>query len=267
MPDISLIASAIRKELFPDFMDSIHNTETANIEVIFAGPLQPESVRGIKNLTYIQTGNIKPAQCYEIARRHSTGEVIVWVADDCEFVGGVLTKAFQHWKSYNDKKIILSLQTKESGYGLPQGKLFDMNIHRFFGGRKDAPLMAPLGMISRVWLEELGGFDRRYICGQYENDVVMRSFSRGGTVLIFGDDKCFIDIDHLGKSIRAGECKGQMGFIKRPFAAGYKSDRAVLESTWWSGVRFYSSPKSFEPYDENYLYTQSQSNNISERWI
>lgn len=283
---ISLFASSVRPQLYESLFKSIDNEPLReHIEIIFAGNATPPAewfkVKNIKEginaifldrgypllFEYIKTGNIKPAQCYEIARRACISEVIVWIADDCEFVGGIISKAYEYWKSQNNEKLILSIQTKESGYNLPKGQLFDMNVHRFFGGRRNTPLMAPLGMMSTKFLNDLGGIDRRYICGQYENDIVMRACSQGANVEIFGNKDCFIDIDHLGKSILIGESKTENDFLKRPFAKGYNKDREVLEKSWVKDgkVSFVQLDK-FEPFDKENILTKSQSNNIPEMW-
>lgn len=259
---ISLIASSNRPELWSDFLNSL-DREWAEIEVVFAGPVKDPGITA-DNFRYINTADIKPAQCYEIARRHAIGEVVVWVADDCEFVGSVLSRAFEYWKNADNEKLILSLQTRETGYGARSGYLFPMESHRFFAERKESPLMAPLGMMSRKWLDELGGLDRRYICGQYENDIVMRACSDGGAVEIFGDSDMFVDIDHLGKSLRIGESKDESDFLLRPFASGYQHDRNILESTWWTGIKFRQSPAIFEPYKDKDLLTVNQS--FAGRW-
>jgi hypothetical protein len=229
---VSLFASAVRPKLWKCLVDSLGFT-LVNAEIVFAGNAEfDDRLFDGKYCKYIKTGNIKPAQCYEIARRHCTGEVVVWIADDCEFPNDVIGKAYKYWKSQNNEKLILSIQTKESGYNLPEGELFDMNKHRFFGLETSSPLMAPLGMMSRKFLDDLGGIDRRYVAGQYENDIVMRAYQHGATVEIFGGPDCYIDIDHLRKSIEIGESKNQEDFLNRPFARGYLKDREVLENSW-----------------------------------
>lgn len=285
---ISLFASAVRPKLWPALFKSLEsNTEPH--EIVFAGNNGPSNMNnhpGIiiiqDNFKYVNTFNIKPAQCYEIARRHCTGEVVVWTADDVEYPNDIIGKSYRYWKSKNNKKLILSLQTKETGYGQPNGQVFDMNVHRFFGGRFDTPLMAPIGMMSREWLEELGGLDKRYVSGQYENDIVMRALQYGATVEIFGDKNTYVDIDHLGKSIAIGESKDQNTFLKRPFASSYKQDRAILENSWTTFDRvkaervlreaskplLVSSLKdvsplqldTFQPYEDDNILTKSQSN-------
>lgn len=266
---VSIFASAVRPLLWEQCFKSIHGT-SCDFEVVFSGHNTKEEVEHfIKEypfFKYIHTSRIKPAQNYQISLSNCTKEVVVWTADDAEYPNDVIGKAYKYWKEKNNEKLILSIQTKESGYGLPVGQLFDMNMHRFFGGNRRTPLMAPLGMMSRKFLDKLGGIDRRYVSGQYENDIVMRAYEQGATVEIFGNHKCFIDIDHLGKSIMIGESTNQNDFRDRPFATGYAKDREVLEGSWkqtpqGSFIRL----DKFEPYEDKNILTVSQSN--KGKWI
>jgi len=275
---VSLFASSNRPKLYKSFFESLKGT-SVKYEVVFAGNKEPnpfvnsqwrcdvEANEG--DHRYILTENIKPSQCYEIARRACQGEVVVWVADDCEFPDDVIGKAYKHWKSKRNEKLILSIQTKESGYNLPQGALFDMNNHRFFGYDKSSPLMAPLGMMSRKFLDELGGIDRRFICGQYENSVIQLAYQYGAIVEIFGDKDCYIDIDHLKKSLLIGESKSERDFLNRPFAKGYDIDRQVLEKLWVlpSGDISPIMLDKFEPFEDKDILIKSQSNNLKEMWV
>lgn len=269
---VSLIASSVRPQLYESFFDSLKDC-SVDYEVVFAGnigqnereykPILPNSEKEMlkfmkhPELKYYCTENIKPAQCYEIARRKATKEVIVWVADDCEFKGDILGKAYNYWKAQNNKKLMLSLQTRE--FYLDSGDGFcDMTKHAFHGGNPKTPLMAPIAMISREYLEELGGFDRRYLCGQYENQVVMQAYADGAVVEVFGDKTSYVEIDHIKKSIRCGESKKTEDFFNRPFAKGYIHDRKILESVCaYEGNRI--KIRSFEPYEDKDLFTKSQS--------
>lgn len=238
---VSIFASAVRPQLWPAFFKSLEGA-SVEYEVSFAGNTNANDIMDymiIPNLfgkeiplKYTHTKNIKPAQCYEIARRNCTGETVMWVADDCEFPNNVIGKAYDYWKSQNNEKLILSIQTKESGYNNPKGSLFNMNEHRFFSWIPDSPMMAPLCLMSRKWLDELGGYDQRYVAGQGENDICQRAYANGGKVEIFGGADCYIDIDHLAKSIAIGESTNEKDFLERPFATGYHKDREVLENSW-----------------------------------
>jgi hypothetical protein len=272
---ISIIASSVRPQLYEAFFKSLEGT-SVEYEVVFVGnniefiteiiltgtyDLNPWKSTRYPKLNYIKTNNIKPAQCYEIARRHATGETIVWAADDCEFPNDVIGKAYKYWKEKNNKKLILSIQTREYYLTKPEDHkqgLTNMDWHVLHG--KGTPLMAPLAMISREYLQELGGFDRRYTCGQYENDVVMNAYADGAKVEVFGGKDCFIDIDHLGKFEKVSGKKGFKEHNKRPFASGYPHDRKILEGSWIrNGIVQKDRLDAFEPYKDTDLLTKSQS--------
>jgi len=259
--NVSIFASAVRPKLWESCLSSFNST-SCSFEVVFGGFNTPEEVKPFIDkypfFKYVHTANIKPSQVYEVTRRACSGETVVWFCDDAEVPNDVIGKAYKYWKSKRNEKLILSIQTKESGYNLPQGALFDMDNHRFFGYDKSSPLMAPLGMMSRKFLDELGGYDQRYISGQTENDVVMRAYLKGGKVEVFGDKDCYIDIDHLAKSILIGESKNERDFLNRPFAKGYDHDRKVLEKSWNTAGGMMIRCDEFIPFKDKDILTKSQ---------
>lgn len=245
---VSIFASAVRTSFYKTFLDSLKTT-TVPYEVVFAGPNTPEQVASYlaeyPQFKYIHTENIKPAQCYEVARRACLGETILWAADDCEFSPDLIGKVYRSWKELKSEKAIMSIQTLENGM------FVNMKVHSFFGGHRDTPLMAPLGLMSRKFCQELGGFDRRYICGQYENECVMMAIVLGGKVYIWGDKDNLITIDHYA---RHG--------ISRPFALGYNHDREILEKRWTKNGQVILEPQCpFEPYEDKDILIKSQSFN------
>ena len=261
-----MFAAAVRTNLWPTLLKSLVGT-TVDFEIVFCGPKEPSLAEKeeIKNIVgdwnefhFLKSGNTKPAQCYEIARRHCKGEVVVWCADDCLFSDDVIGKAYRFWKDCNDKKVILSLITRERY--TEKFFLTDLNAHTLKG--PNTPLMAPIAMMSREYLEQLGGLDRRYICGQYENSIVMKIYEDGGKLIQFKN--CPVVIDHF---VGHGGVSTVEGY-KRPFAQGYPSDRKVLEGSWIKDGKV--SPVQLdkhEPFEDKDLLTKSQSNNIPEMWI
>ena len=251
---VSIIASAIRVPFYKTFLDSLKSTSIV-YEVIFSGHNTIEDIAPIKleypEFKYIHTSPIKPSQCYEAARVNAIGETIHWSADDCEYSPDLIGKSYRRWKEINDEKVILSIQTRENG------QFCDMKKHVFFWWDTTSPLMAPLGLMSRAYLESLGGFDRRYVCGQTENAVVMETMEDGGRVEIFGDKENFINIDHMRRH----------GLV-RPFATGYNHDRAILEGSWGNGKKVLAKRRdAHEPYvhDETF-FLKSQSFN-KQHWV
>jgi len=257
---VSLIASSVRPQFYQTFLETLIGT-SVKCEVIFVGNARINSVieaikfanrdKEMVDFNYVSTENIKPAQCYEIARRKARGETVIWTADDCEHTPDIVGKAYNYWKEQNNDKWILSIQTIENK------QICNMLDHSFFGWNRNSPLMAPLGLMSRAYLEKLGGFDRRYICGQYENDVVMRVIADGGDVKVFGDkDNCII-IDHYRKH-----------GILRPFAKGYNHDRQILEGSWVKdGKVSLKINDKFEPYADEGILEKSQSFNLESQWV
>lgn len=241
---ISLFASAIRTKDWPAFMDSLDSNK-CEYEVIFCGPDNCGYTH--PKLTFIKS-MVKPAQCYEIARRACTGDLVHWTADDAVYSSRCLDEIVKFWEKINDRKTIISVQTKESGH-------FNvMRTHRFFGGFNESPIMAPLGVMSRVYLEHLGGIDSRYICGQYENDIVMRVLEDGGKVELFLDDY-YVDLDHKNKHDATGS----------KFAHGYEADRVLLEGSWYGGWSKWTWPAGpitrvdqFVPFISKNIKTVSQ---------
>jgi hypothetical protein len=128
--------------------------------------------------------------------------------------------------------------------------------------------MAPLGLMSREYLDELGGVDRRYICGQYENDWVMRVYADGGEVIIFGDKDNYINIPHQEKSKLIKESTDFATYQQRPFAKGYVSDRVVLEKSW-SRDKIVTLERydEFEPFEDEDILIKSQSKNLEGMWV
>ena len=92
-------------------------------------------------------------------------------------------------------------------------------FHHFFGNSHNTPVMAPLGLINRKLLLSLGGYDKRYISGQSENDVVMRTYEIEGRVEICME--AFLYIRHRHSHA-----------VPNPFREWYTSDRKVLEGSW-----------------------------------
>lgn len=233
--DISLIASSVRPHLWKECLDSL-KSNSCEYEVVFAGNLDREVVmpflKEYRQLRYIFTGNIKPAQCYEVARRAAKGKLIMWIADDCEFSPGLLDHVVDRFGRSLGFKTLLSIRTNEN----KQDNVLD--DHRFFDGFQDpehsSPLMAPLGCMEAEYLEDLGGFDRRYLCGQYENDVAMRVYADNGKVVKHESD--VVHIEHIRKHGASTK-----------FWSGYDHDRKILEDTWAIGgyvqpIKQYADP-------------------------
>jgi len=240
---ISLVASSIRPHLWSDLVRSLVGNKV-EYEIIFVGDFDvahatlPSCVKAIST-------KVKPAQCYEIGFRAATGDLIHWTADDAEYEMNALDKIVLTWKSINDSKVILAFTTVEDGRDCT-------HWHHLVGGRKDTPAMAPFGVMDMKFLREVGGYDRRFICGQSENDLVMRAYERGARVI---QTPYKVFVEHTKKH------GGNGGSVFRANGQGYYShDRSILEGSWLlnggvSPIRL----DAFEPFFEENILTRTQS--------
>lgn len=217
---ISLIASSVRPWLWDEFFRSLNGN--ISYEVVFSGNLTQFQVRPYLEkypmLKYIYTADcISPAQCYEISRRFATGVLIFWCCDDAELSPVLLDNVYDFYQEL-PKKSLVSIKTREDNLET------ELDDHRFFGFNRESPIMAPLGVISRKYLDSLGGFDRRYLAGQWENKCAMMVYEDGGDVVKYEDGCVFIE--HLKKHGRGTK-----------FWKAYEGDREILESDYAIGER------------------------------
>lgn len=240
---ISLVASAAR----PRFWDRLYYSCLRNKiewELICVGPNPPISGLPEENFTYIKS-NVKPAQCYEIGFRRARGTLVGWTADDADYnrFGAAKPPMLDViWEAYlqaDNPKTILAMRTLEDGNDVT-------SCHRFFFNEPHTPQMAPFGFINREWFRQLGGYDRNFVCGQSENDVVMRGLVDGGQVRLVNEAVVYV---------HHAECHGDY-----PFRSGYDQDREFLESCWVGEGRAISSRrlKSFMPFTDYELENINQ---------
>lgn len=221
---VSLVASANRVAHWKRFCDSLVETHIT-YEVIFVGDTPPREPMP-SFFRYIQS-SVKPSQCYEVSFREAKGEVIHWTADDASYVCpekgclNGLERAYNYYKFMesrfeNDGKSVVALRPIEDG-----GDVY--RFHRFFGGVEWSPVMAPFALINRkFFVEELGGYDRRFISGQSENDVVMRVMEAGGRVEICMD--AYLAVHH--RQVHPDRPSDNK------FRRFYDWDRKILEECW-----------------------------------
>lgn len=241
-PAISLVASAVRPEFWYRVYNSLLQNKTS-FEIIFVGPRPCQNVMP-ENFIYIPA-NVKPAQCYEIGLRAAQGEIVGWTADDANYNHSslncphALDIVYQRYINSGDPKLILAMSTYEDGNNVSE-------CHRFFFNQQETPRMAPFGFMNREWMRELGGYDRNFVCGQSENDLVMRALADGGRVELLQDAKVYV---------HHGECHGDY-----PFRSGYDGDREFLESCWLVNDRKVSPirVKTFMPFTDYELRTVNQ---------
>ncbi len=251
-PDISIVASAARPEFWDRFVESL-KFNTCSYEIIFVGPNPPLMNPLLRDkIRYFQS-DVKPAQCYEIGLRKARGTLVHWTADDADYnhpdlnCPNVLDIVWKEYTQAMNPKLILALRTVEDGNDVSRD-------HRFFFADQNTPQMAPLGFINREWLLSMGGYDKNFICGQSENDVVMRGLVDGGSVKLLLNAPVYL---------HHAQCHGVYSF-----RSGYEDDRKYLENCWVKeGFGTYQVStatlsqtrlKPFEPFSDEDIFTVSQ---------
>lgn len=237
---ISLFASAIRPHLWTKFLRATSKSSIEH-EIIFVGGVADDIVKEIggeyPNFKYVKTENIKPAQCYEVGRRNCIGEVILWCSDDFLFPENGINKIYEAWKSYDNDKVILALNTHD-----PNSNSNILNEMRFYTRNLNTPQMAPAGCMSREYLERLGGLDKRYLFGHWESDICMRTLADGGWIYRYED--IVIDIDRTNKNSAFNNNW-----------SGVNEDREILENSWViGGYKEYEKPFYAMIDNKNFIY-------------
>lgn len=219
IPKISFFASAIKSYNWKKVLDSLKSNKYF-YEVVFSGYLENEFIKETMpeypELRYITTDNIKPAQCYEVARRNCTGELVCWMDDDHIFSEGFVDKAYDYWKSLHNYKAIVATKFIE--------KESEDNVEnfRFYARNKNTPQMPLIGIMSREYLEELGGLDSRYIKSRWMCDIAMRALADGGKIYVFKD--VYATLDSANKN-----------GLYNNFWSGWNEDSEQLENSWVIG--------------------------------
>lgn len=248
--DLSIIAPAHRTKYWKEFYNSIDNYTNLDYEIIFVTDSIPkeEEIEGLYNLRWIFS-TVKPVQCVEIALRETKGDLIHWSADDTTYNIYCFDKAVDLYNSFNNYRTMVAFRNFEDGYNKESETT---EIHRFFS--KDAPRMMPYGIISKKLIEESGGIDRRFIAGQWENDLVMRAYSIGGKMKLSQNSIAYSDHrKHLSQN-------------EHNLRETWEFETQLLKSLWMnSDEKIVSRTSPIEKFNDNDLYTVSQGN--KGKWI
>lgn len=217
--DISLFMSAARPKWWQRMYESLLGNK-CDWEIVAVGPNVPKW-QPPKNFRYMHS-KFKPCQCYAIASHYTTGELIGYTADDAVYTADSLDKIWETYKATNNTKAIFTQSTIENGKDVSEE-------HHFFRHCKNAPQMAPMAFLNREWFFKIGAYDRNFVSGQSENDVVMRAFEDGGRIINVPESKVYLNHEEVhGGFIN----KIQYRLGKNSFRTGYFNDRRYLEECW-----------------------------------
>jgi len=151
-------------------------------EVIFVGP-NPPLFKLPPNMRFIHS-NVKPSQCYEIAVRESTGDLLIHMADDCEFITPqALDILYDVFTSKNDYRAVISCRFMLNG--VDQSHF----AHKLKIGPTwfpDSVIMPCFPIMSRRFYEELGGIDQQFLAVCFDMDLAMRIYEAGSCLTLCG---------------------------------------------------------------------------------
>ncbi len=237
---VSLVASANRCQWWMRFYDSLKGNKL-NWEIVFVGNKQPNFPLP-PNFKYVYA-TVKPCQCYQIGFWESRGKLIAWTADDAsynDFIPNCLDVAYDKWQQVeaqhgNDEKTAIAFNPCEDG-GWPQAK-----FHRLYGGWEETPFMAPFALVHRKYLTAPGrGYDKLFVSGQAENDIIMQVYEDGGRVEFCEEAKLYV---HHKQCHPRDPSSGKE---KNDFRAWYPKDRQRLEDAWIvGGYGYYEKLNAF----------------------
>jgi len=225
---ISLCMSSIRPWLWPEIIDSIKGNKYP-IEIVFVGDQKPTAPLP-ENVQY-HYATCKPAQAYQISFFRAKGELILWTADDAIYNfqnPNNLDILYDYFKSFNRKDLAIGMRAIEDGHDVTKN-------HRFFGKQIWSPIMYPFCAVDREFFHKIGGYDKKFICGQSENCVVMRIYEIGGEGHLCNNS--FVCVDHVHKHNWAKTNSNGFRFW-------YPKDREALENAWCvEGYGYYNKHK------------------------
>lgn len=235
-PTISIISSAARPENWMQFYESLIPTEIA-FELVFVGPNAPD-YQLPENFHFIKTF-VKPAQCFEIAARNASGELLLWTADDSLYITkNPLDRLYEVYSEQKSDKIIVS-----SNYHLATG------WDRFISQDLTSPRTALNGLLSSKLWHNIGGIDKNFIALGWDIDIDMRIHAMGGDIVmtdVYMDEK----VEGPGKPRSRGST----------LLSDHKpTDIARLHRLWMNdGVVHFDRTEPVERFSDVNILTRSQ---------
>lgn len=153
-----------------------------DFEFVFSGPEKPSNWKLPSNFRWIKT-NVKPSQGQHIAYLESQGDYILCVSDDGvgesweREKGGFLDVLFYYWQQECDgvghDKVVMAPKFKDGH------RTFSSPFIRS-GECRGPNTCLVAGLMKRSFMDEVGGFDKRFLGPFAQIDVAMELWARGG---------------------------------------------------------------------------------------
>lgn len=251
-PIISIIGPAHRTHFWKEFYRSVSFNEVP-IEIIFVTDKKPDFTLP-SNFKWIYS-TVKPVQCVEIALREAQGDIIHWTADDTIYNSGCFDNAYKTYQEFGFNNMVYFKCFEET-----RGKWLDKtNGHFLF---ENVPTIAkvsrslrmmPYGLMGRQLIKDVGGIDSQFIAGQWENDLVLRAYSQGSTMVFCEGAEAYGD--HNNKHLDIN------GNLENNLYDTHLTECNILQDLWvTNGELVLNRQRPVEKFVDKDLLTISQGN-------
>jgi hypothetical protein len=199
---LSIFLAGIRTEKWSRLFKSIsRTTSTIDYELIFVSPYDlPPKLAARGNVRLIKDFGC-PTRCYQLGLMHSTGDYVVWPADDGVFSRTMaVDKAIARIKDRKDVVALKYFEGERNNKSIKQERedWWHVGRHHMLKSCKYLPKHYYLIMnavIRRDYFMEIGGWDCRFEhLGLGSVDLAARLQNDGANVIL---GEKFMDIAHL----------------------------------------------------------------------
>lgn len=242
---ISIISSAIRTDLWPQFIDSFKKNK-CEYEIIFVGPIKPNF--NLPNFCKYIKANVKPPQCWEIGLRNASNELILIMADDTFFVNNLaLDNLLEIWERHNkNNKLIIS-----NKYSI-ENDLFDEDAFKIRITNTEKPIFAKLKngsdikipfqpLFHKNLIKEIGGLDNRFVITCWEIDIFLNAIIRNYRII---DSNEIIDEKRFGTTTSTNLGDYSTKDFKMLFELWF-DDQGYILSQRSENIKYYDQQKIF----------------------
>lgn len=201
--DVSVLIPGIRPEFWLKVYESMEKSLTTKTwEIVFAGPVFPDSMSGKPNVKYIHT-YASPIVARQMALLQAEGDWICHSADDCTFIPGAFDKTFELLAALNgDYKTIIAGKYLENvdasdpalqdNVQMRGDQYYSLAFHGILKNITPLPkgdyYLINTGIISRQLMFEVGGYDCQFeACAMACVDLSLRLQLYGANVVLQPD--------------------------------------------------------------------------------
>lgn len=163
-PRFSFFGSAVRPEFWRRVVEALDQNES-DYEIVFRGNVPPAPDQECPQIRWTYDDS-SATECWELASRECSGELVSLLVDDYEYSPGCLDECWERWNAGG----------RDPMHVVSPRYVLD-------GEDRTSPGMPVGGFYERGFYRSLGGADRRFAGVAADVDIAMRAvFERGARV-------------------------------------------------------------------------------------